>query len=274
MRRLLKPSVWVFYLVFVLEILFMISPVALYFYGVYGPVLNVFHRWAATAWLTQFFLPHFSETRSMALNAIPGLAGPLMLLGVVLFLAGAIPVYWSKLWGGRAVTTGLYAWIRHPQYVGLAILGLGILLLWPRFLVLVSYVTMLFLYGLLARWEETQCLARFGESYRAYQSRTGMFLPRGWLPRMPSFLPSAGPGRTVATFATFALAVAGSVLLGFGVRDYALSQVAALYTRAAQCCHQPSSARTSSERRTGRPPPTPGSRRHLARPCRARSSST
>jgi hypothetical protein len=101
-RRLLKPSVWLFYLVFVLEILLMISPAALYFYGVYGAVLNVFHRWAATAWLTQFFLPHFSETRSIALNAIPGLAGPLMLFGVVLFLAGAIPVYWSKLRGGRS----------------------------------------------------------------------------------------------------------------------------------------------------------------------------
>ncbi len=229
-RKLLKSSVWVFYLVFVLEILFMISPAALYFYGVYGPVLNVFHRWAATAWLTQFFLPHFSETRSLALNAIPRLAGPLMLLGMALFLAGAIPVYWSKLRGRGAVTTGLYTWIRHPQYVGLAILGLGTLLLWPRFLVLVSYVTMLFLYGWLARWEEAQCRARFGESYRAYEARTGMFLPRGWLPRVPLCLPSVGPGRTMAAFATFALAVAGSVLLGFGLREYSLSQLSALYT--------------------------------------------
>jgi protein-S-isoprenylcysteine O-methyltransferase Ste14 len=232
-QKLLKPSVWVFYLVFVLEILFMVSPAALYFYAIYGPVLNVFHRWGATAWLTQFFLPHFSETRSMPLNAIPRLAGPLMLLGVVLFLAGAIPVYRSKLRGGGVVTTGLYAWIRHPQYVGLASLGLGTLLLWPRFLVLVSYVTMLFLYRWLARWEEVQCLARFGESYRAYQARTGMFLPRGWLPRLPSLLPSAEPERTVTAFATFAIAVVGSVLLGFGLREYALAQVSALYTERA-----------------------------------------
>jgi hypothetical protein len=39
-RSVLKPSVWVFYAVLVLEILFMISPAALYFYGVYGPVLT------------------------------------------------------------------------------------------------------------------------------------------------------------------------------------------------------------------------------------------
>ena len=106
-RSVLKSSVWVFYAVFVLEILFMISPAALYFYGVYGPVLNLFHRWAATAWLTQFFLPHFSETRSAVLNVVHWLASPLMLAGIVVFFAGAIPVYWTKLRSGGAVTTGV-----------------------------------------------------------------------------------------------------------------------------------------------------------------------
>jgi protein-S-isoprenylcysteine O-methyltransferase Ste14 len=229
-RGALTTSVWVFYAVFVLEILFMISPAALYFYGVYGPVLNFLHRWAATAWLTQFFLPHFSETRSAVLNVIPWLAGPLMLAGIAVFLAGAIPIYWSKLRGGDAVTTGVYGWIRHPQYVGFAILGLGTLFLWPRFLVLVSYITMLFLYTRLARWEEEQCLARFGDRYQTYRSRTGRFLPRGWLPGTPSILPRSGSPRLAATFAIFLLAIAASVLSGFALRRYALSQVTALYT--------------------------------------------
>jgi protein-S-isoprenylcysteine O-methyltransferase Ste14 len=232
-RGVLKPSVWAFYAVFVLEILFMISPAALYFYGVYGPVLNFFHRWAATAWLTQFFLPHFSETRSALLNVLHWLAGPLILAGIVAFFAGAVPVYWTKLRGGGAVTTGVYAWIRHPQYVGVALLGMGTLLLWPRFLVLVSYVTMLFLYTQLARWEEARCVARFGESYQTYQSRTGMFLPRGWLPRALRVLPPSGPRKSAAAFAIFLLVTAASVLLGFGVRRYALSQVTAVYTPAA-----------------------------------------
>lgn len=196
-------------------------------------MLNLFHRWAATAWLTQFFLPHFSETRSAMLNVLPWLAGPLMLAGIVLFFAGAIPVYWTKLRGGGAVSTGIYAWIRHPQYVGLAILGLGTLLLWPRFLVLVSYIMMLFLYAWLAEWEEERCLARFGEGYQSYQSRTGRFLPRGWHLRLPRILPLSGPRRPAAAFALFLLVITASVLLGFGVRRYALSQVTAFYTPAA-----------------------------------------
>ena len=36
----------------------------------------------------------------------------------------------------------------------LAVLGLGTVLIWPRFLVLVSFVVMLCLYDLLARWED------------------------------------------------------------------------------------------------------------------------
>ena len=61
--RLLTPAVWGFYLIVVLEFLFMISPAALYFYASYGPVLNVLHGSAWTAWLTGFFLPHFSGRR-------------------------------------------------------------------------------------------------------------------------------------------------------------------------------------------------------------------
>jgi protein-S-isoprenylcysteine O-methyltransferase Ste14 len=140
-------------------------------------VLQIFDRWAGTAWLTQFFLPHISKTTSPPLNPLHGLAWPLILIGTGLFLGSAIPLYWAKFRRQGAVTTGLYTFIRHPQYVGLALLGLGTLLLWPRFLVLITYVTMLFLYTRLASWEEAQCLAHYGESYRAYQERTGRFLP-------------------------------------------------------------------------------------------------
>ena len=145
LRKALKPAVWMFYVVIVFEILFMISPFALYFYSAYGPTLNVLHRWPSTAWLTQFFLPHFSETSSPLLNVLPGLGGVLILVGTLILTAGAIPVYWAKLRGRGPVSGWLYALIRHPQYVGLAVIGLGTLLIWPRFLILVTYVTMLFL---------------------------------------------------------------------------------------------------------------------------------
>jgi protein-S-isoprenylcysteine O-methyltransferase Ste14 len=220
---------WLFYAVFVFEILFMISPAALYFYSVYGPALEFLDRSPATAWLTQFFLPHVSVTASPVLNVL-GEAGWLLLIaGTLMFLLGAVPLYWAKLRRRGAVTGGVYRYIRHPQYVGLAMMGFGTVLIWPRFLVLVCYITMLFLYGVLARWEEAQCLARYGESYRAYQARTGMFLPRPLALRPPRLFPASGFGRVGAGFTIFIAVLALSLAAAFGLRDFSLSQVTAIY---------------------------------------------
>jgi hypothetical protein len=128
------------------------------------------------------------------------------------------------------VTVGLYGVVRHPQYLGLAILGLGTLLLWPRVLVLIAYLTMLALYGALARREEARCLARFGEPYRRYLQRTSRFVPgrlgAGW----PRLLPAAGRPRRVAALALYAATLVAGVGLAYALREYSLARVSALYT--------------------------------------------
>src|SRR3972149_2895614 len=230
-KSILRPATWVFYLVIVCEILFMISPFALYFYSTYGPTLNFLHHSPYTAWLTQFFLPHFSETSSPLLNALPKLGGFLIVFGALMFFAGAIPIYWVKLRRRGAVTGGLYKFIRHPQYVGLVIVGLGTILVWPRFLVLVTYVTMLFLYDLLARWEEEQCLTKFGDTYRAYQARTGMYLPRALSTIIPRILPPSGLKRVLETIGIYTVVILATVVFAFSLRDYSLSKISSFYRR-------------------------------------------
>ena len=225
--RLLRPAAWAFYVVIVFEILFMISPFALHFYAAYAPVLDVLHHRPATAWLTKFFLPHFTETGSRMLNAAHDTGFLVMAIGLVLFFAAAVPVYWSKLRGTGPVTRGLYAVIRHPQYVALAITGVGTALVWPRFLVLITLVTMLCLYVLLADWEERLCLARFGADYRRYLDRTGRFVPR-WS-GLPRILPAAGTARAVVVVGVWLVAVPLAILLGLFLRDRSLAALSALY---------------------------------------------
>ncbi|MCP4205383.1 MAG: isoprenylcysteine carboxylmethyltransferase family protein [bacterium] len=222
----LKPAVWGFYIVVVLEFLFMISPFALHFYSAYGPALNVLHASPATSWLTGFFLPHFSTTASPVLNQLREVGLFVAAIGLALFLIGAVQVYGSKLLRRGAVTGGLYRWVRHPQYLALAVLGLGVVLVWPRFLVLLSYLAMLFLYYLLARWEEERCLARCGDSYRDYLRRTGRILPRlpGRAPAVPQPLEAR---RLVVWLAITLLAGLG---LAQALRIYSLGQVSSLYT--------------------------------------------
>jgi class 3 adenylate cyclase len=221
---LVAPAVWLVYVAIVFEILFMISPFALYYYSAYGPSLNFLQGSPWTVWLTDFFLPHFSRTSSPMLNALPGLGRILVLLGAVVFFVGFFQVYWAKIRRRGVVSRGLYAFSRHPQYLGLAIVGLGTLLVWPRFLVLIMYITMLLLYGLLARWEEQRCLKKFGESYRAYRGRGGLFR------KLPSLLPASGGKRFASVLVLYLVVISASVALGYRLRDYSLSQLSALYT--------------------------------------------
>lgn len=230
-RTLAVFAAWGFYLIIVLEFLYMISPLALYFYSAYGPALNLLHRSPSTAWLTAFFLPHFSQTSSLPLNKLHAVGENVALAGLLIFGIGAVQIYWAKIRRKNAVMGGLYACIRHPQYLGLAVLGFGTMLIWPRFLVLVCYVTMLFLYVLLARWEEERCLDKYGESYRSYQARTGMFLPRGLTHWIPDVLPTTGGKRFSAMLAIYAIATGAAVGLAFELRNYSLSKISSLYSQ-------------------------------------------
>jgi protein-S-isoprenylcysteine O-methyltransferase Ste14 len=75
------------------------------------------------------------------------------------------------------VTSGPYAFIRHPIYTGLivAMLGsaVGVNIYWAVMLVPVGAY---FIYS--ARREEAVMLQQFPEQYAAYMARTGMLAPR------------------------------------------------------------------------------------------------
>ena len=228
-RTAVRGTAWAIYAVFVLEILFLVSPLAPLFYAFYGPFLRFLERHPETAWLTQFFLPHISVTANPVLNLIQPLGWALLVAGTAFFLWSAVPLYWSMLLRRGQVVGGLYNSIRHPQYVGLAVMGFGVLLVWPRFLVLVSLIMMLGLYRVFAGTEESQCLARFGDSYRAYMARTGRFLPRAWSERLPRLLPPEGPSRVLVGVAIFAATLGISIGVAFLLRNYSLTQVAVIY---------------------------------------------
>jgi protein-S-isoprenylcysteine O-methyltransferase Ste14 len=132
--KVVRSSVVIIYVLIGLEIIIMISPFAAYFYAGYGPLLNTLYAFPATAWLTGFFLPHAVVSKSGVLNFVNSLGRTLFSLGMLAFLIGAFQVYSARFRRKGVVTGILYRWIRHPQYLFLAIAGLGLLLFWPRFL--------------------------------------------------------------------------------------------------------------------------------------------
>ena len=157
--RSITTSIWLLYCLIVFEILFMISPFALYYYSLYAIPLNGLQELAGLAWLTLHILPHFSYHDSVLGNVLILISWPLILAGATLFLVGFVQIYWSKLTRKDSVTVGLYRYIRHPQYVALALVGLGTTVFWSRFLVLIAFSSMLYIYYFLAVYEERICVA-------------------------------------------------------------------------------------------------------------------
>jgi len=227
----LRRSLWMFYVVIVLEILYMISPFALYYYSLYKVPLAFLQARPATAFLTLTILPHFAHQTSPLIHFLQLVSWPLILLGLALFLVAFVQIYRAKLRRGGAVAGGLYRVVRHPQYAALAVLGLGCSIYWSRFIVCLTYAVMLFLYYFLARQEERLCLEKFGDAYRKYLETTGMFLPRAVarrLPRLPVRLPAGGWRRLAAIVSLFVLYMA--VVTGgcFALRRHALSGLVTL----------------------------------------------
>lgn len=116
-----------------------------------------------------------------------GAGGTALLCGLGLYLAGMAalgPAYnvsstfRARLYRGqRLVTSGPYAIVRHPMYVGLAIAALGALLLYQTWTTL-AFVTALPVLVVRAKREDEVLADRFGAEWEAYRDRVPAWIPR------------------------------------------------------------------------------------------------
>ncbi len=101
-------------------------------------------------------------------------------------IAAAWPVLLKAAREGRLATTGLYARVRHPQYVGFLAIMVGFLLQWPTIPTLVMFPVLIVIYRRLSIQEEQGVAAEFGSAWDAYASQTPRFLPHlGTTPTTP-----------------------------------------------------------------------------------------
>jgi protein-S-isoprenylcysteine O-methyltransferase Ste14 len=216
------------YLLIAIEIIIMISPFALYFYGVYGPILNFLTSFPLTRWTTEFFLPHMVFLDDPLILFISYLQ-VFLVIGLVLFLSAAIPLYWGRFTKKGVVQISFYSRIRHPQYLFLAMSGFGLMLYWPRFIIVFMYVTMSFVYYLLARNEEWRMQIEHPAAYETYMAKTPMFLPGepgGKIYRL--FFGWITP-RWLGLLAVYLVTLGGAMLLAMGIRIYTVNHIYPVY---------------------------------------------
>ncbi len=109
------------------------------------------------------------------------LASNVLIAGGFIGLSAAWRVLFKAQQQGRLATTGVYARVRHPQYVAFIVIMFGFLLQWPTLLTLAMFPALVTMYVRLAHREEREVATEFGEVWKTYAAVT----PR-WFPRLSS----------------------------------------------------------------------------------------
>ena len=108
--------------------------------------------------------------------------GLVMLLSWAAMLGGLVIM--GKAWkqihkaDSELVTSGLYHRVRHPQYSGLFLITVGMLIQWPTIITAAMWPILAVMYYRLARREEREMESHFGDQYVTYRQQMPMFWPR------------------------------------------------------------------------------------------------
>ena len=99
----------------------------------------------------------------------------IMGIGILLVIYGWKQIFQGK---GKLVTTGLYGYIRHPQYLGFLLITLGMNIQWLTIIMLALWPVLVILYTRLSKTEEKEAEEKYGEEFLKYKRAVPGFLPR------------------------------------------------------------------------------------------------
>jgi protein-S-isoprenylcysteine O-methyltransferase Ste14 len=105
------------------------------------------------------------------------IASTLIILAGFILLSAAWRVLFQAQRSGTLATTGVYSYLRHPQYVAFIVIMFGFLLQWPTLVTLVMFPVLATAYVRLAYREERRVRAEFGEAWARYARNTPAFIP-------------------------------------------------------------------------------------------------
>lgn len=167
-----------------------------------------FHPGESLYWLT--YAVQFGDTPIFPSIFRWGiLDSALTFIGSAIFISSFLT--WLRGLKGGLVTYGFYGAVRHPQYLGIILLSLGLSVRSLRPASFIAWLTLLFGYLTLASLEERSLLRTYGERYERYCGEVPFMIPLFNL-RVPQWLSPRGPYRyilllTVYIFLTFMMMI-------------------------------------------------------------------
>ena len=109
---------------------------------------------------------------------------PLLLVGTILFLGLSVYLI-SKSHKAvleqvpdppKLVDSGVYAWVRHPMYLGTLLFCLAFLFISVSLISIIIWIVFFMFYDRMATYEEKSLIEILGEPYTAYQKRVSKWL--------------------------------------------------------------------------------------------------
>ena len=102
-------------------------------------------------------------------------------VGLLMIIIGWYQIYhgyWKKVDGSaRIIDKGIYRYLRHPQYTGLLLIAIGMILGWATLTNLLMLPILCLMYNNLAIKEEEMMKNEFGDAYVSYMKKTKRFIP-------------------------------------------------------------------------------------------------
>lgn len=158
------------------------------FVEMYGFPLSIylFSGWLAAKYPGVDFLSHDNGHLIHTLLGMKGnphwdvfhILSNVLIFGGFLILSNAWHVLWKAQRKHKLASTGIYARMRHPQYVAFIAIMLGFLLQWPTLPTLIMFPVLTYMYVRLSYKEEAISEAEFGEEWRRYAAVTPRFFPK------------------------------------------------------------------------------------------------
>jgi protein-S-isoprenylcysteine O-methyltransferase Ste14 len=129
-------------------------------------------------WILDSFFWHRStflaEYISLVLRLI--ILALAIITAVYLFKSGHVVVTHDQR-GIEVVSSGAFRYVRHPLYLGSILIYLGLTVSTASLFCLALLVIIVLFYNYIAAYEEKLLETKFGETYIAYENKTGKWVP-------------------------------------------------------------------------------------------------
>ncbi|MEM4983268.1 MAG: methyltransferase [Candidatus Bathyarchaeia archaeon] len=136
-----------------------------------------FHPGESLYWLTYIIMFKRGDILFPALDKWGLIDLSLLVVGSAIFLASFLSWLLNLRRNGDLITDGVYRFTRHPQYLGIILLSLGLTVRSLRPISFIAWITLLIGYLILASLEERSLIKTYGLRYEEYSRRTAFIIP-------------------------------------------------------------------------------------------------